>query len=154
MQYFDSEQESLKTFVNAEVKRAFDSFPTPARKQLMAIRKLIFDTAHATPDVGELSETLKWGEPAYLTEQSRSGTTLRLVWKEKAPSQFGMYFHCQTNLAHTFSTLFPKLFSFDSTRGLVFEVGAPLPTTELRTCIAIALTYHSSKKETRRRRGT
>jgi hypothetical protein len=32
----------------------------------------------ATPGVGALHETLKWGQPAYLTPETRSGTTLRL----------------------------------------------------------------------------
>lgn len=54
--------------------------------------------AAAAEGVGVLEESLRWGEPAYLTSESRSGTTVRIAWKKKRLSQYGMYFHCGTNL--------------------------------------------------------
>jgi hypothetical protein len=64
------------------------------RRRLLALRELIFDTAASTEGVGELEETLKWGEPACLTPKSRSGTTVRIVWKPSDPTRYAMYFHC------------------------------------------------------------
>ena len=37
----------------------------------MFLRQLIFETAAATEVVGELEETLKWGEPSYLTPKTK-----------------------------------------------------------------------------------
>jgi hypothetical protein len=34
---------------------------------------MIFDVARQTKGVGKLQETLKWGEPAYVTAESGSG---------------------------------------------------------------------------------
>ena len=44
----------------------------------MKLRQLIFDVAAKTKDVGQLEETLKWGEPAYLTSESKSGSLIRI----------------------------------------------------------------------------
>ena len=74
---------------------------------MLLLRELIFATAAATPGVGALEETLKWGEPAYLTSATRSGSTIRLAWKPARPEQYAMFFNCQTTLVDTFRTLFP-----------------------------------------------
>jgi hypothetical protein len=46
------------------VSRAFDALPAPIGKRLLQVRALIFATAAAHDEVGRLTETLKWGEPA------------------------------------------------------------------------------------------
>jgi hypothetical protein len=108
----------------------------------MALRALVFDVAAQTPGVGALEETLKWGEPAYLTRASGSGSTLRIHWKPARPREYAMYFNCQTTLIETFRTLFPGDFKFEGQRALVFDLDAEVPVDELRFCIAAALTYH------------
>jgi hypothetical protein len=115
------------------------------RQKLLALRKLIFETAASTPGVGELEETLKWGEPAYVTSETKSGSTVRIAWKRSSPSQYAMYFHCQTNLVETFRTLFPKEFAFKGNRAIVFRESEVVPTDSLSFCIAAALTYHRAK---------
>jgi hypothetical protein len=62
------------------------------------LRELIFDVAASTDGVGEIEETLRWGEPAYLTSQSKSGTTIRIGWKSSRPAEYAVFFHCQTDL--------------------------------------------------------
>ena len=111
----------------------------------MALRKIILETAANTAEVGEIEETLKWGEPAYLTSQSGSGSTIRIDWKRSRPEEYAMYFNCKTNLVDTFRTMFPKDFKYEGNRALVFEANAPIPTDALRFCIAAALTYHRNK---------
>ena len=87
--------------------------PSGIRDCSLVLRSLIFKTAAATPGVGELQETLKWGEPAYLTATSKSGSTLRLGWKKTTPQQYAIYFNCQTDLVDTFRALFPRDFEFE-----------------------------------------
>ena len=130
---------------NAAVALAFDALPPAMRRKLMALRKLILDTAAATEGVGEIEETLKWGEPAYVTAQSKSGSTVRIGWKKSAPSQYAVYFHCQTHLVETFRTLFPGDFRFEGNRAIVFDAADTVPRDALALCVAAALTYHRNR---------
>ena len=113
----------------------------------MHLRQLIFDVAAKKKEVGELEETLKWGEPAYLTSQTKSGSLIRIDVKKSDPSKYAMYFHCQTNLVNSFKTLFPDTFSYEKNRAIIFDENDRVPVNELRTCIAMALTYHLTKKK-------
>ena len=113
----------------------------------MFLRQLIFDTAAETEGVGELEETLKWGEPAYVTKESKSGTTIRIDRKRSHGTKYAMYFHCQTNLIDTFRTVFPDKFTYEGNRAIVFDEHDEVPVKELRVCISAALTYHSGPKK-------
>lgn len=135
----------MKPFENPAVARTFESYPPPMRHKLLALRKLIFETAASTPGVGKLEEGLRWGEPAYLTSETKSGSTIRIAWKRSNPSHYAMYFHCQTNLVETFRTLFPNEFTFEGNRAIVFRECDVVPTDSLSFCIAAALTYHRTK---------
>ncbi len=128
------------------IAEVFASYPAAIRRKAMALRSLIFETAAATEGVGPITETLKWGEPAYLTTASESGSTIRIGWKKSAPSRYGLYFHCQTSLVETFRAQFSDAFVFEGNRAMVFEVTAPLSSEPLAMCIAAALTYHRKKK--------
>jgi hypothetical protein len=136
---------ALMPFADPAVARAFETYPPRMRRQLMALRELIWRTAAATPGVGKLDETLKWGEPAYVTTQSGSGSTVRIAWKASSPSRYAMYFNCQTDLIESFKTMFPNDFAFDGKRAIVFEDAAAVPSDALAVCIAAALTYHRRK---------
>ena len=135
--------------MNESVRQAFSGFPEDARDNLLQLRELILKTASDIDEVGELTETLKWGEPAYLTERSRSGSTIRIGWKKSAPECYAMYFNCQTTLVDTFRTLFPEL-RFEGNRAMVFATNEQLPEDSVSQCIALALTYHSAKKRRRK----
>jgi len=140
-----------RPFESEAVADAFDGYPSKIRRKLLALRELIFKTAASTEGVGRLTETLKWGEPAYLTAETRSGTTVRIGWKKSKPSQYAVYFHCQTNLVAGFRRRLPGQFSYEGSRAIVFDEGDKVPTEPLSGCIAAALTYHRSKKEGRRK---
>lgn len=127
--------------MNRDVEQVFLSYPPGIRAKLYLLRELIFTTASSIAAVGELSETLKWGEPAYLTEQSRSGSTIRIGWKPARPTRYAMYFHCRTSLVDTFRTLFPEL-AFEGNRAVLFEESRELPVDAVAQCIELALTYH------------
>jgi hypothetical protein len=106
------------------------------------LRELVFDTAADIDGVGEIDETLKWGEPAYLTARSKSGSTIRIDWKKSTPQQYAMYFNCRTTLVQTFRTMFPHDFRFEGNRAIVFGERDVVPLDALSLCIAAALTYH------------
>ena len=135
----------MKPFANPGIAETFYSYPPSIRKKLLALRSLIFKVAASTPAVGKLEETLKWGEPAYLTSQSRSGSTIRIAWNASRPSQYAMYFNCQTNLVETFRTIFPRDFRYEGNRAIVFEETDIVPSDCLEVCIRAALTYHLHK---------
>ncbi len=140
---------AMKPFSNPAVEAHFKSYPPAVRKRMLALRELVFRTAASTEGVGELQETLKWGEPAYVTAQTRSGSTVRMDWKHKHPEQYAMYFHCQTGLVERFRNRFPNDFAFDGNRALVFKLSDTIPTDALASCIETALTYHSRKRSPR-----
>jgi len=136
----------MRSFKNPAIAAHFAAYPGDVRRRMMALRELIFATAAQTEGVGELEEALKWGEPAYLTSQSKSGSTIRIDWKAREPSRCAMYFNCQTDLVDTFRTLFPNDFRFEGNRALVFECDHALPSDALALCIAAALTYHRRRR--------
>ncbi|THB73633.1 MAG: DUF1801 domain-containing protein [Desulfobacteraceae bacterium] len=134
--------------INPEVAAVFDAYPDDIKPKLMFLRKLILDTAASIGDVGELEETLKWGEPSYLTPKTKSGSTIRIAWKKSQADQYSLFFKCTANLIPAFKERFPEKFNFGGNRSLDFHIHDEVPTKELSLCIALALTYHRNKKLT------
>ena len=128
--------------VAALVGEALTRYPEPVRARLLEIREVIFTVAAGTEGVGTLTETLKWGEPAYLTEASGSGTTIRIGTTKTAPRDCAVLFNCRTSLIGTLRTRFAEDFAFEGNRALIVPVAGPLPHEPLAFCIRAALTYH------------
>lgn len=139
-----------RPFDDPQVTAVFADYPEHIRGKLLFLRELIFETAVATEGVGELEETLKWGEPSYLTPQTKSGSTVRIDWKAKNADQYAMYFKCTTNLVETFREKYPVQFKYGGNRSIIFDVDDDIPVEELRDCIALAMTYHLRKKASKR----
>jgi hypothetical protein len=131
---------------NSEVAAVFNSYPQEIKTKLLFLRQLIFDTAASIEDVGEIEETLKWGEPSYLTPKSKSGSTIRIAWKESQEEHYSMYFKCTANLVPAFREKFPQKFKYGGNRSIDFNIDDEVPIKELKQCIALALTYHRNKK--------
>lgn len=125
------------------VTAIYDSFPDNARDVLRAVRSLIFQTAASNPAVGTLTETLKWGQPAYLTEASKSGTTIRLGHTQDCGA---VYLNCKTTLVDSMREIYPDSFTYQGTRAVLFPLDQPLPNDALAHCIEMALTYHRNKR--------
>jgi len=134
-------------FKNPEVAAVFAAYPQKIRTKLMFLRKLIFDTAAKTEGVGELEETLKWGEPSYLTAKSKTGSTIRINWKESLGGQYAIYFTCTSLLVPTFRKMYPTEFKYEKNRAIVFNINEEIPIEKLRHCIKLALTYHRIKNK-------
>lgn len=127
---------------NPKVKTIFDNYPDSVRGKMLNLRELILEVASETEDVSELEETLKWGEPSYLTKY---GSTLRIDWKAKSPDQYAMYFQCTSQLVPTFKTIYEGLFRFEGNRAVAFDLKQELPKAQVKHCISMALTYHKIK---------
>lgn len=135
-------------FADPAVAAVFKAYPPALRMRLLKLRRLIFDTAKATAYAGELQETLKWGQPSYLTPIAKSGSTIRIDRVKSSNNRYAIYFHCQTDLVETFRELYPNEFHFEGNRSMVFERNSALPEQALRHCIALALTYHRRNRQT------
>ena len=136
----------MRRFSDSDVASVFKAYPPAIRAKLMALRELVFDTAVRTAGVGQLTETLKWGQPSYLTEETGSGTTVRID-RLKAGDGYAVYFHCQSGLVGQFRELYPDAFKYEGKRAIVFNLGDRVPARELRHCLALALTHHTRKKK-------
>lgn len=131
----------LKT--NPQVELVFANYPDFVRTRMQELRELIVETAKETEGITMLEETLKWGEPSYLT---RHGSTLRIDWKPKTPDLYAMYFKCTSRLIETFRTVFKDKLVFEGNRAVVFQLDAKVPKKELKECIRAAFLYHKVKQ--------
>jgi hypothetical protein len=132
----------LQIKTNPEVKVVFNNYPNSVREKILYLRNLILDVAKEIEGLTILEETLKWGEPSYLT---KTGSTIRMNWSSKNPNQYAMYFQCTSRLVSTFKIIFKTTFKFDGKRAILFQIDDELPTEELKYCIKAALTYHKVK---------
>lgn len=136
----------MKRFADPKVAAVFGAYTPDTRKRLMALRETIFEVAAATEGVGVLTETLKWGQPSYLTGETGSGTTVRIDRLKGDGDGYAVYFHCQSGLVGQFRDLYPETFTYEGERAIHFGPGERVPARELRHCIALALTHHLRKK--------
>ena len=128
--------------MQASVAGALSVFPKHVRRRLLEVRDLIFETAADIEGVGLLTETLKWGEPAYLTEATRSGNTIRLGWFRSSERECAVLFNCRTTLVDDFRGRFPGAFAYEKNRAILLDTREMLPKAPLSTCLGMALTYH------------
>lgn len=134
----------LKIDRNPAVEEVFNAYPEAVRPTMLMLRRLVLETAEELEAIPAVEETLKWGEPSYLT---KIGSTIRMDWKEKAPDQVAMYFKCTSKLVTTFREVYEDVFIFEGTRAIVFQLGEEIPKAELKRCIAAGLMYHKVKHE-------
>jgi hypothetical protein len=139
-------------FADPAVDAVFSAYPKPLKSKLLALRRLILDTARVTKGVGALQETLKWGQPSYLTAATKSGSTIRIDRVKSATNQYAVYFHCQTDLVETFRQLYPTELSYGGNRSILLNADGDVPAAALRHCVALALTYHLNKRKMPERR--
>jgi hypothetical protein len=119
------------------------SYPLAAKTAFDHCRAVLFEEAERL-GVGEIEETLKWGEPAYLTVQ-KAGSTIRMGWTATSPDQFNLYFICSTDLVGRISSEFPDAFTYSGNRCAAMPLDGPAPAIPLRAAVSMALTYHKDK---------
>lgn len=133
----------MKKTTNPAVDDIFDNYPKEVRDKMHFLRNLVIKTAEEIEEVTQLEETLKWGEPSYVTKY---GSTLRMDWKAKKPEQYAMYFQCTSRLVDTFKLVYPNTFNYEGNRAIVFKLNEKIPVLELKKCIKAALMYHKVKQ--------
>ena len=127
-----------------KVDKVFANYPDTVRDKMQFLRDLVIETAEETKEIAELEETLKWGEPSFVT---KNGSTLRMDWKARAPNQYAMYFQCTSRLVETFKLVFDHKFQYEGNRAIVFQLNQKIPAKELKECIKASLTYHNVKNQ-------
>lgn len=132
--------------IPAAIAQVMARYPDWVRFRLLEVRDAIFTVAETTPGVDPLTETLKWGEAAYLTEASRSGSTIRLGLFGVRPA---IFFNCRTSLVEQFRAMGMGEFGFEGNRALLLPTTGPLPREALDFCLRAALTYHRHGRRTR-----
>lgn len=120
------------------------NYPDFVRDKLLFLRAIVIETAQEIPEIENLEETLKWGEPSFVTP---NGSTLRMDWKKKTPNQYQMYFKCTSRLVETFKMVFGDFFDYEKNRAIIFLFDQEIPVTEVKKCIKATLTYHTVKND-------
>lgn len=131
-------------FPDDSLRSAFAAYPPDTALALLHLRALIYATAAETTAAGQINETLKWGQPAYLTTP-RTGSTIRLGCPKKSLAHLGdvaIFTHCQTTIMSEFQALCPPAFTFDGNRALILQSGNLPFDAQIRPLISMALTYH------------
>ena len=132
----------MDAFTNPKVEEIFNNYPAKIKPKMLFLRQLILDSAEKSNIKNSIEETLKWGEPGYVT---KNGSTIRVDWKKRNPEQYAIYFNCKTKLIDTFRELYKDDFKFEGNRAIVFGIGEKLAINELKHCISMALNYHKLK---------
>lgn len=136
--------------LTAEVVAAVADWPDTAQARMRTLRALILAVARDC-GAGPLTETLKWGEPAWLTERTKSGTTLRMGWKPGRPDHLALLVNCRTDLVDRYRARFPTEFTYEGDRAVLVPVAGPVADEPLRRVIAMALCYHRDRARRRQK---
>lgn len=134
----------LKIHTDPKVDAVFANYPDHVRDKMQYLRQLVIETAEEMEELTLLEETLKWGEPSFVT---KDGSTFRMDWKERTPDQYALYFHCSSRLVDTFRMVFDHIFQYEGNRAIIFHLNQKIPQTKVKQCIKAALRYHKVKDQ-------
>ncbi|WP_380056399.1 DUF1801 domain-containing protein [Falsihalocynthiibacter sp. SS001] len=128
-------------FSDPAIAKVFGGFEPDTRAGLLQLRAMIFDVATAEARIGEVSETLKWGQPSYVPKRANVGTPVRLAATDGG---FALLVHCQTTIVGEFRALFPDVLEYDGNRAVVFRRAADIHADCVSQFIQRALKYKLS----------
>lgn len=111
-------------------------------KNLKLISHLLKFSLNLENKLGEVEETLKWGEASYLV---KGGSAIRIDWKPKVPDVIKVFFHCQTRLVETFKEIYRTEFVYEGKRAILIPLNTNINQLPLKHCIELALKYHQIK---------
>lgn len=127
-------------FADPGVAAAFAAFPEALRERLLALRTLIHETAD-----GPLTESLKWGQPAWRPATGKAGTTVRVGVPKGSADVVALYVPCSTSLVETYRDLYGDVMRFETNRAILMGPGDAPPREALAHCIRLALTYRGGR---------
>ena len=93
----------------------------------------------------EISKTVKWGQPSFVTPNGE-GTTVRFGQPKGRDDICAVYVHCQTDLVGRWRSLYPDAFEYEGNRAVYVPSTGDINTEALSHMISMALRYHASKK--------
>ncbi|MBW4707951.1 DUF1801 domain-containing protein [Roseobacter sp. YSTF-M11] len=125
----------------ADIQSVVRGWPRPAQSRFEEIRGIVHDAARRAR-IGDLVETTKWAQPAWLPARPRIGTTLRCDWHAGHPDTLGLFVHCQTSVVETMRTLYPTAFVYEGNRALRLSLTEEFPADAIDHCAFLTLTYH------------
>jgi hypothetical protein len=134
----------LNVTTNPDFESVIANYPDFVRDKMRFLRRLVIEAANEISEINKIEETLKWGEPSFVT---KTGSTLRMDWKKKTPDQYQMYFKCTSRLVETFKMVFGDFFEYEKNRAIIFQLDQEVPVNELKQCIKATLLYHKVKDE-------
>jgi len=107
------------------------------------LRRLIAEAAAAS-GIGDIVESVKWGQPSFAPARPRVGSSVRI--EHRANGDVGLMFICHTGLVDRFRDIYGDRLRFEANRAIVIGAGDIVPEEEIRHCIAMALTYHLARR--------
>lgn len=123
-----------------EVQAVFDACTDPVRQGLLQLRDLILTQAALMPQIGPLTEALRWGQPAFLTLQTGAACSLRIGPTKSGG--FALFVHCQSGLIGPFATGAGAGLRFDGSRAVLFDASDQIDGAQISVLIGQALAYH------------
>lgn len=128
--------------ISQPVEAVFADWPQAVRDQAQLVRAMIYQVAEETGSA-PVEESLKWGQPSF--SNGKAGTPLRLGLVPGSPLPLRIYVHCATTLIDQCRTRFSDL-TYEKNRAICLPDTTLLPETELKACIALALSYHTKAR--------
>lgn len=126
------------------IQHKFDQYPPLVKPVLESLRQMIYNLVLEL-NLGEIEETLKWGEPSF---NVKSGSPVRIDWKDSTPENYYVFVNCQTKLVDTFRELYSDVLQFQGNRAIILnltEATDEKVNHALKHCLALALTYQKVK---------
>ena len=93
-----------------------------AASKTAGVAPLILDTAKMTKGVGAVEETLKWGQPSYLTTATKSGSTIRIN-RIKSPARPLRGVSIARPTSRDFSPAVPDGIDYGGNRSILLDAG-------------------------------
>jgi len=134
-------------FVDMRVEHCFTNYAPDVLPAMLDLRELIFEVAKNDSRIGRLTETIRWGQPSYITEETGAGSTIRI--DAVSEDEVAVYFICTSGLVEEFRRSYEDVLKFKGNRAILLNVRDALPVRALEHCVGLALTHHLRK----RRRG-
>lgn len=134
-------------FSSREIESIFNSYSDNSRKQLLTIREIIFDVAKRDKDIKGVFEEVRWGQPSYITNQTKSGSTIRLGVFEK--DKIAVFFHCKTTLIERFRVIYGDKLEFSKNRAIIIDPKKKISCDVMDAishCIQMSLRYNIDKQ--------
>jgi len=109
------------------------------------LKALIQEVAADKPEIGQLEESLKWGEQSFTPVKRNIGSSVRI--QPRADGDAALMFICHTNLVEEFRALYPETLTFEGNRAIVLAKDREPDREALSHCIALTLTYKLRKRQ-------